>query len=50
MKGSIKLRALAVLLVLGLAGGLQACNTVHGAGQDMKQAGQGVENTADRNK
>lgn len=41
----------AVLALLGLtAVGLQACNTMEGAGQDLQKAGQGIENSADKNK
>ncbi len=45
-----KHRVLTALLLLGLAGAVQACNTVEGAGKDMKKAGQNVENSAERNK
>jgi predicted small secreted protein len=37
-------------LVLGIATfglNLAACNTVEGAGQDVKALGQGIENTSD---
>ncbi len=27
---------------------MSACNTVHGAGKDVKRAGQGIENASDR--
>jgi predicted small secreted protein len=43
-------RILATVLLLGLVGLVQACNTVEGAGKDVKSAGQGIENSADRNK
>ena len=43
-------RVMLALLLLGLAGAVQACNTVEGAGKDMKNAGQTVENSAERNK
>jgi predicted small secreted protein len=42
------------LLLLGavpmLAGSLSACNTVKGAGQDLKSAGQAIERTAEQKK
>ena len=42
---------LAVLVVLmGFAFALAACNTVEGAGKDVKAAGQGIEKAAERNK
>ncbi len=45
---------LAALLLLGvlpaLAGGLSACNTVKGAGQDLKSAGQAIERKAEEKK
>ena len=43
-----KLAALAVMT--GFVLGLAACNTVEGAGKDVKAAGQGIENAADKNK
>ena len=36
--------------LLGLLGLVQACNTVEGAGKDVKNAGQATENAAERNK
>ncbi len=36
--------ALAVALLLG---GLAACNTIEGAGEDLESAGEAVENTAE---
>lgn len=45
---------LVALLLLGafpaLAGGLSACNTVKGAGQDIKAAGQAIERKAEQKK
>jgi len=41
---------LKLALVLGLASfalPLTACNTVEGAGKDVKNVGQGIENSAD---
>ena len=37
--------ALALALVVG---GLSACNTIEGAGEDLEAAGEAVENTAER--
>ena len=37
-------------LLLVLAGGLSACNTVKGAGQDLKSAGQAIERKAEEKK
>ncbi len=42
--------ALKLALVFGIASfglNLTACNTVEGAGQDVKAVGQGIENTSD---
>jgi len=39
-----------LVMVLGIASfglNLAACNTVEGAGQDVKAVGQGIENSAD---
>jgi len=45
------LRKLAALAVIaGMAMGLAACNTVEGAGKDVKAAGQGIEKAADKSK
>jgi predicted small secreted protein len=42
---------LAVLVVLmGFALGLAACNTIEGAGKDVKAAGQGIEKAAEKSK
>jgi len=43
-----KLAALAVMM--GFAIGLAACNTIEGAGKDVKAAGQGIEKAAEKNK
>lgn len=41
------LRKLGFLAILGwTVGGLAACNTVEGAGKDVKATGQAVENAA----
>ena len=38
-----------LVMVLGVvAGGIAGCNTVKGAGKDLKQGGQAIENAADR--
>ena len=44
--------ALTVMLAVSLAlgGSLSACNTVKGAGQDIKAAGKGIENKAEEKK
>jgi predicted small secreted protein len=45
------LKRLAALAVLaGFVLGISACNTVEGAGKDVKAAGQGIENAADKAK
>ena len=43
-----KMAALAVLL--GFAIALAACNTIEGAGKDVKAAGQGIEKAAEKSK
>lgn len=42
--------ALFAVLLVGSASLLTACNTVEGAGKDIKKGGQAIENSADRNK
>jgi len=37
-----------VLMVTFIVAGVSGCNTVKGAGQDLKQGGQAIENAADR--
>jgi entericidin B len=45
------MRNLAVLAVMmGFAIGLAACNTIEGAGKDVKAAGQGIEKAAEKSK
>lgn len=45
------LRALALLAVLGFASGsLAACNTISGAGEDIKAGGDAVHDTAEDTK
>ena len=43
-----KMAALAVLLEFAIA--LAACNTIEGAGKDVKAAGQGIEKAAEKSK
>jgi predicted small secreted protein len=43
-----KLAALALLA--GIAVSVTACNTVEGAGKDVKATGQAIENAADKSK
>jgi len=43
-----KLGALAVMAAMVM--GIAACNTVEGAGKDVKAAGQGIEKAADKSK
>lgn len=37
-----------VFVLAALAGGIAGCNTVKGAGKDLKQGGEAIENAADR--
>jgi predicted small secreted protein len=41
-----KLRPWFLLLAVGLAVSLSACNTVQGAGKDIKKAGETIEDAA----
>jgi predicted small secreted protein len=43
-------RVLIAAALLALTGLVQACNTVEGAGRDMKDAGRGLEKEAQKNK
>jgi predicted small secreted protein len=43
-------RLLALLAAVAVASMLTACNTVEGAGKDVKATGQAVENAADKAK
>ena len=43
-------RLLALLLLLGFALAATGCNTVEGAGKDIKATGQAVEKAADKAK
>ena len=36
-------RALALLLVVSFTIGLSACNTIHGAGQDIEAGGRAIQ-------
>jgi len=40
----------AVMMVSSFPGSLSACNTVKGAGQDIKAAGQAIERKAEQKK
>jgi entericidin B len=45
------MKKMAVLVVMmGFALGLAACNTIEGAGKDVKAAGQGIEKAAEKSK
>ena len=44
MLNSYKFLMFASLLLLGL--GLSACNTISGAGQDIENAGEGIQDAA----
>jgi len=46
----IRLALKAILSAMLLTGGLSACNTMEGLGKDIKQAGQSLENAAERRK
>jgi entericidin B len=53
MMTSLKSTKPVAVLIIGatiLAIGLSGCNTVEGAGQDIKSAGKAIEKTADKNK
>jgi entericidin B len=53
MNVSKKSLSRATILALGaliVAVGFTACNTIEGAGQDMKSTGKAIEKTADDNK
>jgi predicted small secreted protein len=43
-------RLIALLAATAIASMLSACNTVEGAGKDVKATGQAVENAADKAK
>jgi entericidin B len=45
------LRGIAALAaIFGMAIGVAACNTIEGAGKDVKAAGQGIEKAAEKAK
>jgi len=46
----MKTKAKTLLAIALCAVALSACNTMEGAGQDIKQGGQSLENTARENK
>ena len=50
MTKSIASSLLLLLAAAFVTMSVTACNTTEGAGQDLKNAGQGIENAADRNK
>ncbi len=53
MNTSIKSIKTAVAFLVGatiIIGALSACNTIEGAGQDIKSGGKAIEKTADDNK
>lgn len=39
-----------IIICLFLVSSLSACNTMRGLGQDMQEAGESLENKAERNK
>ncbi|QKT03617.1 entericidin A/B family lipoprotein [Ectothiorhodospiraceae bacterium 2226] len=39
-------RLLAVLMVLGMVGGIAGCNTMEGAGEDVERGGEAVQEGA----
>ena len=41
---------LGLLLILAATFGLAGCNTIAGAGHDIKNAGQGIQNSAEKHK
>jgi entericidin B len=43
-------KLVALLSLIGVALALAACNTVEGAGKDVKATGSAIEKAADRNK
>ncbi len=50
MRNRLAITALSLLLLVGSAELLGACNTTAGAGKDMSAAGTAIENSADKNK
>jgi predicted small secreted protein len=46
MKKLMKQLLVIAALALGTVLTMSACNTVHGAGKDVKRAGQGIENVS----
>ncbi len=41
---------LILTVLVAMSASMMACNTVEGAGKDTKNAGQSIENAADKNK
>jgi len=50
MTHTLLTRLLASLCVMGLLGSVTACNTVHGAGQDIERGGEKIQQKADEHK
>jgi predicted small secreted protein len=50
MRNRLAITALSLLLLVGSAALLGACNTTAGAGEDMQAAGNAVENSAEKHK
>ena len=44
------MKLVSTLLILAFAAVLSACNTIEGAGKDIKKGGEKIENAADKNK
>lgn len=41
-------RIFAILLMLGFAGALAGCNTMHGLGQDIEKGGENIQKKSTR--
>ena len=41
-------RIFAILMLLGMLGGIAGCNTVHGLGQDIERGGEKLQDKASR--
>jgi predicted small secreted protein len=50
MRNRLAITALTLLVLVGSAGLLGACNTTAGAGKDMSAAGEAIEKSAEENK
>ena len=44
------MKTITTLIAVSFALALAACNTIHGAGQDIQKAGTAIEKAADKNK